>query len=147
MSLAEARRRLLEKQSRLDEVVNNLLENITNENRDFIDERLKGLRGDRDEIRVGLEQIDALVEAQAAIGDAVREAREFLRELPLVLAHGVPEEKRVALRRCIEKIRLPTQGTRLSLDVYRVPTNDADAVEVKARLPARSRSRGTRRKK
>ncbi|MCZ6688077.1 MAG: recombinase family protein [Planctomycetota bacterium] len=120
--LDETRMRLLDKQEQLEGQVRNLLDNLTPKNRDFVDERLEQLRKERDEIRISLEQLETLTETRTAVGDTDREAREFLQGIEFALTEGVPEEKRVVLRRCVDRIVITPDSRSLTLHVFKVPT-------------------------
>ena len=128
----EARKRLLDKREQLESQVKNLLDNLTPKNRDFVDDRLEQLRKERDEIRISLEQLETLTEARTAVGETVCEAREFLQGIEFALTEGVPEEKRVVLRRCVDRLVIAPDSHSLTLHVFKVPTAGRAIQELKA---------------
>ena len=137
VSLVETRHRLVEKQREIDDTIAKLLDNLTEANREFVDRRLAERKKDRDDIRIGLEQVDALVQVQTAVEESIREAREFLMGLEASVSLGIPGKTRTALRRCIEKIKVSESDPQLTFGIYKVPTTASECSEIHAQLPSR----------
>ena len=54
---------------------------------------------------------------------------KFLADLEFVLREGVPQEKLVALRQCIEKISIDKPSGKIALDIYLVPAGNLQATQ------------------
>ncbi|MEM6503854.1 MAG: recombinase family protein [Planctomycetota bacterium] len=102
--LAAAKIRLQDEEASVERRIEGLLDNLTAENREFVDERLKELKRQRDGLASRREELDRLELSQQAIAATTEEASLFLAALPGVLREGVPREKLVALRRCVERV-------------------------------------------
>jgi hypothetical protein len=64
-----------------------------------------------------LEELERLSLSQAEIDTIVTEGMQFLGGLEFTLHNGLPEEKLIALRQCIEKIHIdkPANSARISI--------------------------------
>ena len=116
-----ARLRAQERKAELTRTIANLLDNITPANRGFVDERLLVLGREKDEVERRLEELERVAQARVEESALVREAWEFLHELPAVLLHGSPEKRIRAMRRCVATIRLDVEQRAAVLSVQRVP--------------------------
>ena len=130
ISVVETRHRLVEKQRQIDNTIAKLLDNLTDEHREIVNQRLTELKKERDEVRIGLEQVDALMQVQTAVRESIEEAREFLNGLEASFSSGIPQEARVALRRCIEKIAVSENNNNLTISIYKVPTTASECIEM-----------------
>ncbi len=75
-------------------------------NRDLVDTRLKELNCRRKELELRLEELDRLSVSQGEIQSIVSDSMQFLAGLEHILRNGVPEEKQMVLRRCINDIQV-----------------------------------------
>jgi len=101
-----ARKRAQKELSKVKKIVNNLLDNITSTNREFVDQRLTELKQQKQQLEARLEELDRLVVSQAEIKSMVSDAIEFISGLEYTLCRGLAQKKLVALRRCIERISI-----------------------------------------
>ncbi|MHC4695469.1 MAG: recombinase family protein [Planctomycetota bacterium] len=101
-----ARKRVEAEHQRIGGIINNLLDNITSANREFADKRLKELTDQRQQLETRLDELDRLTATQAEIQAIVSDAGRFLSSLEFSLRQGVPQERLVALRQCIERIHI-----------------------------------------
>ena len=62
-----ARRRAQRQQDRIKKIIDNLLDNITLANREFVDQRLTELKQQKQQVEARLEELDRLVVSQAEI--------------------------------------------------------------------------------
>ena len=139
--VTSARRRILRENEELTRTINNLLDNITEGNRDFVDRRLVELRRKGEALQVQLEQLDGLSMSQAELQATAAEAMRFLEGLRYTLREGVPEEKRLALRQCLERVYVDKAAGEIRLVVPSVPLaglSGKAAQEVTVELASRS---------
>jgi DNA invertase Pin-like site-specific DNA recombinase len=102
--MASVRERVLEEKERIVKIINNLLDNITPTNREYVDKRLNTLKEQRQQLEVRLEELDQLYFSQAEFESIVTDSMQFLSSLELILHQGLAQEKLIALRQCIEKV-------------------------------------------
>ncbi|MHC4144604.1 MAG: hypothetical protein ACYSUD_07485 [Planctomycetota bacterium] len=78
--------------------INNLLDNITETNRDHVDRRLNELTTQKQQIEARLEELERLSLSQAEIDTIVNEGMQFLSGLEFTLHNSLAYEKLTALR-------------------------------------------------
>jgi len=117
----DARKRALRDLDKVKDTVNNLLDNITSANREFVDQRLGELKRQRCQLETRLEELDRLSLSRDEINSIVMDSMKFLAGLEFVLREGVPQEKLVALRQCIDKITINKPAGQAKLAIYLVP--------------------------
>jgi len=95
---------LRQRKTDIEHTIENLLDNITPTNRDYVDRRIEKLRDETVELErkeaVLLEQHNR--EAQA--GEFAEQAFALMREVPRLVALGTTEEKRVLMRAFLSRI-------------------------------------------
>ena len=124
-----ARRRAQRQQDRIKKIIDNLLDNITLANREFVDQRLTELKQQKQQVEARLEELDRLVVSQAEIKNMVADAIEFISSLEFTLCQGLAQEKLVALRRCIEKISINKPAGTVKLTVRSVPAGNLEGTK------------------
>jgi hypothetical protein len=141
---AEARQRAEAEQQRLTQTINNLLDNITPTNREFVDGRLKELTEQRHQLEARLDELDRLTATQAEIQAIVTDAVRFLSSLEFTLRQGLPQEKLTALRQCITRIHINQPAREIKLTLRTIPTGNLDgSQELTATLSRPSDLTGT----
>lgn len=95
-----ARKRAQQELNKINKTINNLLDNITSANREFVDQRLGELKQQKHQ----LEELYQLSLSRDEVNSIVSDSMKFLAGLEFVLREGVPQEKLVALRQYVEKI-------------------------------------------
>ena len=125
--IIEARQRAKDEQERITRIIDNLLDNITPTNREHVDKRLNELEKQRQQIETRLEEFERLSISQNEIEALVTEAMKFLSGLKFTLDQGLPQEKLVSLRQCIEKISIDKPAGEIKLNIYLVPTGNLQA--------------------
>lgn len=113
----------------ITKIINNLLDNITETNRDHVDRRLNELTTKKQQIEARLEELERLSLSQAEIDTIVTEGMQFLAGLEFTLHNGLPQEKLAALRRCIEKIWVNKPAGEIKLAIFRVPAGNLQAAQ------------------
>ena len=124
-----ARKRGRRQLNKINKTINNLLDNITSANREFVDQRLCELRQEKYELEARLEELDRLSLSRDQINSIVSDSMKFLASLEFVLREDVPQEKLVALRRCIEKISINKPDGTITMTVRSVPTGNLEGTE------------------
>jgi hypothetical protein len=127
-----ARKRAHSELKNIDKTINNLLDNITSANRQFVDRRLGELQQEKLKLEFRLEELDRLSLSRDEINGIVSDSMKFLAGLEFVLREGVPQEKLVALRQCIEKISIDKPAGQIKLAIYLVPIGNLQATRESA---------------
>jgi hypothetical protein len=125
-----AGKRQLTQQDRIKKTINNLLDNITSANREFVDQRLTKLKQQKQQLEARFEELDRLVVSQAEIKNMVADAMQFLSDLEFTLREGLAQEKLAALRRCIEKISINKPAGTVKLTLRSVPAGNIEGTLV-----------------
>ena len=126
---ATARKRAQAEQVKLDKTINNLLDNITSTNREYIDQRLNELKQQRQQLEARLQELDRISLSQAEIDNIVSDSMQFLSGLEFTLRQGLPQEKLVALRQCIEKIWVNKPAGEIKLAIRLVSAGNLQATQ------------------
>lgn len=132
----KALRRARSQHKKIEKKIANLLDHINPENRDLVDSRLKTLRQEKDECDQRLQQLDAIASSQTQVESMVEDAGQFITRLEKTFTEGVPEEKRAALRRCLEKVSVLSDGKRVISFVRNIPFPETNAVKIESQRPS-----------
>jgi hypothetical protein len=124
--LVAARQRAQTEQEKTGKIIDNLLDNITPTNREYIDRRLNELKQQRQQIEARIEELDRISLSQAEIDNIVSDSMQFLSGLECILRQGLPQEKLVALRQCIEKVSINKPSGIVRLTVRSVPVGNLE---------------------
>ncbi len=127
--LGAARQRAQTEQEKTGKIIDNLLDNITPTNREYIDRRLNELKQQRQQIEARLEELDRISLSQAEIAGIVNDAMEFISGLEFTLHQGLPQTKLTALRQCIEKTWVNKPAGEIKLAIFRVSAGNLQATE------------------
>jgi hypothetical protein len=124
-----ARQRAQTEQEKTGTIIDNLLDNITPTNREYIDQRLSELKQQRQQLEARLEELDRLSLSQAEIDSIVTDSMQFLSGLEFTLHQGLPQTKLAALRQCIEKTWVNKPAGEIKLAIFRVPAGNLQATQ------------------
>jgi DNA invertase Pin-like site-specific DNA recombinase len=127
--IVSARQRAQTELENITKTINNLLDNLTEANREHIDKRLNDLTTKKQQIEARLEELERLSLSQAEIDTIVTDGMRFLAGLDFTLNNGLPEEKLTALRRCIEKIHINKPAKKATLAIRLVPVGGLNTVQ------------------
>ena len=127
--LISARQRAQAEQERFGKVINNLLDNITPTNREYVDKRLNELKQQKQQLEARLEELDQLSLSQAEIDSIVTDSMQFLSGLEFTLRQGLLQEKLAALRQGIEKIWVNKPAGEIKLAIRLVPVGNLQATQ------------------
>ncbi|MCZ6652563.1 MAG: recombinase family protein [Planctomycetota bacterium] len=127
--LVAARQRAEEERQRVGGIINNLLDNITADNREMVDGRLKQLNDQRKQLELRLAELDRLAASQAEINSIVTDALQLISGLKFTLNQGLPQEKLCALRQCVERILIDKPGRSVIVKIKAVPASTIQEVE------------------
>jgi len=94
---------------------------ITATNRDLVDQRLARLKEQKHEIECRFDELECLTASQGQIKDVVSDARQVLSSLEGTLREGLPHEKLLALRQCVESITIDQPDSTATLRIRTVP--------------------------
>jgi len=76
-----------------------------------------------------LEELDRLSISQDEIQEIVTDSMQFISSLEFTLLKGLPQEKLVALRQCIEKIFIDKPKGTIKLKIRLVPVGNLQVTE------------------
>jgi len=124
--IAAARQRAESELERISGITNNLLDNITETNRRYVDSSLNELTQQKQQLEARIEELDRLSLSQAEVESIVADAMQFLSGLECILRQGLPQEKLVALRQCIEKVSINKPSGIVRLTVRSVPAGNLE---------------------
>jgi len=124
-----ARKRTQSEQEKITETINNLLDNITPTNREYVDKHLNELKLKRQQLEARLEELDRLCLSQAEIDNIVTDAMEFISGLEFTLRQGLPQTKLTALRQCIERIWIDKPAHSIKLSIRIVPVGSLQTTQ------------------
>ena len=124
--IAAARQRAESELERVGGIINNLLDNITEANREYVDSRVNELTQQKQQLQVRIEELDRLSLSQAEVETIVADVVQFLSGLEYTLRQGLPQEKLVALRQCIEKVSINKPSGTVRLTVRSVPVGSLE---------------------
>mgnify|MGYP001609918796 CR=1 FL=1 len=127
--ITSARQRAQAELENITKITNNLLDNLTETNRNLVDKRLNELTTNKQQIEVRLEELERLSLSQAEIDTITSEGMRFLAGLDFTLRNGLPEEKLTALRRCIEKIHINKPARKATLAIRLVPVGGLNTAQ------------------
>jgi len=127
--LSNARQRAEDELGRISKIIDNLLDNITETNREYVDKRLNELSKQKQQLEQRLEELDRLSISQEEIQEIVIDSMRFISALEFTLLKGLPQEKLVALRQCIEKIFIDKPAGIFKLKNRLVPVGNLQATE------------------
>ena len=106
----------------LSDIINNSLDNITLSNRQCVDKRLDELKKQRQQLDESLEGLERLSLSKVEIDNIVNEAMKLVSGLEFNLCQGLPQQKLVVLRQCIENIWINKPDGEVKLAIYQVPS-------------------------
>ncbi len=132
--VAAARRRAESELERAGGIINNLLDNITETNREYVDTRLNELTQQKQQLETRIEELDRLSLSQAEVETIAADAMQFLSGLEYTLHQGLHQEKLVALRQCVERIWVNKPSGEIKLAICLVPAGNLQATEELRRL-------------
>jgi DNA invertase Pin-like site-specific DNA recombinase len=127
--LINARKRTQTELEKIGHTINNLLDNITPINREYVDQRLNELKQKKLHLDARLEELERLSLSQDEIDNIVSDAVKFLSGLKFTFSQDLPQEKLVALRQCIEKIFIDKPAGIIKMIIRLVPVGNLEATE------------------
>ena len=115
---------------RIDGLVRNLLDHIKVSNRDIVNQRLDELSRERDGIESQLASLNQAVLEDDEIKELVQETIIFASSLDSTLHHGSLDQRRTALRRCVDGIVIDHPNKRAEVKLRVLPIGlDSQATE------------------
>ncbi len=138
--VAAARTRAEAEHQQIARTINNLLDNITPANREFVDQRLKELADQRQRLESRLDELDRLAASQVEIKSIAAETARFLSGLEFTLRNGFAQDKLAALRQCIDRIHIDKPAATATINIRTIPAGNLDATqEIRITLAASSK--------
>ena len=118
---SEELRRLSGQREEIRTKINNILDNITQENREFADERIAELKRELLELNARIEELERAVGVQVDLDSAVREMTDMLSSFGEVMQEGSIDEQRRVIRAFVRQIRLDPQNHEGRAEVFALP--------------------------
>lgn len=119
--LAAAIERVRKERKELDARIANLLDHITGSTRDLVEIRLDELRPERERLLAREGELERLAQEQREVQDIAHEVARFVAGLSFTLQRGEAEEKKIALRRCIDRIHVDKPKGTAVIRLRRLP--------------------------
>ena len=129
VEVAAARKRAESEQRQITRTINNLLDNITSANREFVDQRLKELADERQRLESRIDEFDRLAASQAEIKSIAAETAQFISSLEFTLHEGFPQEKLAALRQCVDRVQVDKLADEAAIAIRMIPAGNLDAAQ------------------
>jgi DNA invertase Pin-like site-specific DNA recombinase len=129
-----ARKRVEADRQRIESSIANLLDNISTRTRDMAERRLAELRKERNALQVRGDELERLAGQQQAAQSVVLQVRRFLNSLEFTFRNGLPEERKLALRQCIQRIRIVESHCKIAMNWLPAYSTDRDAHEISLKL-------------
>lgn len=129
VEVSAARKRADSEHRKIVRTINNLLDNITAANREFVDERLNELADQRQRLEARIDEFDRLAASQAEIKSIATETARLLSGLEFTLRNGFPQEKLAALRQCIDRIRVDKPADEAVIAIRMIPAGNLDTTQ------------------
>jgi hypothetical protein len=142
VEVAAARKRAEAEQQQIARTINNLLDNITPANREFVDQRLKELADQRRQLESRLDELDRQAASQTEIKSIAAEALRFLTGLEFTLRQGLPHEKLAALRQCLDRVHVDKPADEAVIAIRMIPAGNLDATQETRITLAAARKKG-----
>ncbi len=120
--MAKQKKRLLSRIKRVDKTTRNLLDNITDTNRKLVDQRLKELTKDREQIEATIESLEYQAISEIELTELVSETVEFINSLELSLCKGPLDERQATIRRCVDEILIDRDELEAKISLHVLPT-------------------------
>jgi hypothetical protein len=133
--VAAARRRAHKKRNEIQKTIDKLLDNITATNREFVNQRLAKLKEQKHEIECRLDELERLAASRGQIKNVASDARQFLSSLEGTLHEGLPHEKLLALRQCLQSAVIDRPGGTVKLNAQEVLTADGQTRDLRISDP------------
>jgi hypothetical protein len=116
---------------RIDGLVRNLLDNIKPSNRDLVNQRLDELSRERDDAESQLASLNQAVLVEDEIKELLQETIVFASNLDSTLHHGSLDDRRSAIRRCVENISIDRDHGQARIALRLLPTFDGGQATAK----------------
>ena len=94
-----------------------------------MDQRLKQLKGQKIKLESRLEELQRLESSQEEVRSIISESIQFISSLEYTFKNGLPDEKLILIRQCVEKIVIDKENNTAEINIYIVPTNNLKEVE------------------
>ena len=119
--LAIQRRTLEARGKKLDSTICNLLDNITQANREHVDQRISELEQQKQELDRERQGLDKLLVSSEEASALVSESMKFIGCLEPTLREGALDQRQAALRHCVRQIVVQWEQKQVVLSVAAVP--------------------------
>ncbi|MEM7602854.1 MAG: hypothetical protein AAF357_15765, partial [Verrucomicrobiota bacterium] len=113
----------------IDASIAAMLDNISTDTRDLIEQRIAVLRKQREGLRVRSAELDRLSLREAEVQDTVQELGGFIAGLDVMLAGSINDLRVAAIRRCITRIDVDRLGS-VSAEVRLLPATGVQTKQI-----------------
>ncbi len=113
--------RLREQREQVRAKINNILDNLTRENREFADQRIAELKQELMDISPKIEELERAAGAHVDLDEAMRAVVEMLRSFADVMKEGTIDEQRRVIRAFVRQVRLDPQNHEGRAEVFALP--------------------------
>ncbi len=132
--VAAARERIDAERERIDANIATLLDNMSAETREMIEERLADLRAQRETLRIRSAELERLALRENEMQDMVQELGAFIAGLEITLRQGVNDKKMAALRRWVQGVVVSSGAHRVETATRMLPIGGTQANLINTQL-------------
>ncbi len=127
----------------IDAAIRNLLDHLTERNREIADRRVAELAEERERIERRLDSNTRASLASGRIGSIAEEAHEAVRALGAILRSGSMEERAATIRRCVERGVVEFPKRRVKVFVRALPDSAEGPIEMRVEAVEAAIAAGT----
>ena len=132
--------RIAKRREEITRMISNALLNISEENRDLINEHLRTLRTEMDGLKQQDEELRQQVAEEEHAGEIVSEAMDRFRQVRAIMTHGTIDEQRSIVRAFVRKITFDPETRKGTVDFWVLPqqeqASEQDATTTRRRVVA-----------
>ncbi len=115
--------RIAKRREEITRMISNALLNISEENRDMINEHLRTLRTEMDGLKLQDEELRQQVAEEEHADEIVTEAMDRFRQVRAIMTHGTVDEQRSIVRAFVRKITFDPETRKGTVDFWVLPNS------------------------
>jgi DNA invertase Pin-like site-specific DNA recombinase len=120
-AIEETLARIAKRREEITRMISNALLNIAEENRDLINDHLRGLRAEMEALKQQDEELRQQVAEEEQAGEIVAEAMERFQQVRVIMTHGTIDEQRSIVRAFVRKITFDPDTRKGTVDFWILP--------------------------
>ncbi|MEE8154286.1 MAG: hypothetical protein V3T53_04930 [Phycisphaerales bacterium] len=126
--IAKTQVRFKARKRAIDKKVRTMIDNITATNRELIDDRVGELTLERERLEQKLESLTHLMLSKEESEEIIAETVLFVAALKSSLTDGPLDQRKAAIRRCVEQIVVSHNEGQFRITLRRIPTTAGESL-------------------